>query len=247
MIDVIVTYIPKQYSGEKISIYKDPFSRIIARVESTDYAYLIPCDVYWVEESWHRISLSYNFNGNVKFIKMFIDGQANNTIYQYDKTEFPEAFDSAKIISSINFTLKEQMSQIIIGNNSDLSLSAAGLIDNLRISRQARSYPRDSSGTEYDLNYSSNTGLVSPVKSDDLTTYIQDFDFEDIERNIHLASIIDPKYGIFDFEVIIGDDFNRVVGINGGSIEDLIVDLISRIKPAHSNAYVKFIDKKCKE
>jgi len=247
MIDVIVTYIPKQYSGEKISIYKDPFSRIIARVESTDYAYLIPCDVYWVEESWHRISLSYNFNGNVKFIKMFIDGQANNTIYQYDKTEFPEAFDSAKIISSINFTLKEQMSQIIIGNNSDLSLSAAGLIDNLRISRQARSYPRDSSGTEYDLNYSSNTGLVSPVKSDDLTTYIQDFDFEDIERNIHLASIIDPKYGIFDFEVIIGDDFNRVVGINGGSIEDLIVDLISRIKPAHSNAYVKFIEKKCKE
>ena len=101
--------------------------------------------------------------------------------------------------------------------------------------------------TEYDLNYSSNTGLVSPVKSDDLTTYVQDFNFKDIERNIHLASIIDPKYGIFDFEVIIGDDFNRVVGINGGSIEDLIVDLISRIKPAHSNAYVKFIEKKCKE
>ena len=247
MVDVIVTYIPKQYSGEKISIYKDPFSRIIARIESTDYAYIIPSDIYWVEDSWHRISLSYNFKGSFKFMKMFIDGQLVNTIYQYDKTDFPETFDSGKIISTLNFTLNEQLSQIIIGNNSDLSLSATGLIDNLRISRQARSYPKDSSGAEYDLNYSANTGLVSPVKSDDLTTYIQDFDFEDIEREIHLASIIDPKYGIFDFEVIVADDFNRVVGINGGSIEDLMVDLVSRIKPAHSNAYVKFIEKKCKE
>jgi hypothetical protein len=247
MVDVIVTYIPKQYSGEKISIYKDPFSRIIARIESTDYAYIIPSEIYWVEGSWHRISLSYNFKGSTKFMKMFIDGQLVNTIYQYDKTDYPETFDSGKIIGTINFTLGEQLSQIIIGNNSDLSLSATGLIDNLRISRQARSYPRDSSGAEYDLNYSANTDLVSPVKSDDLTTYIQDFDFEDIEREIHLASIIDPKYGIFDFEVIVGDDFNRVVGIDGGSIEDLMVDLISRIKPAHSNAYVKFIEKKCKE
>ena len=247
MVDVVVTYVPKQYSGEKISIYKDSFSRIISRIESTDYAYLVPSEVYWTEESWHRISLSYNFKGDQKYIKMFVDGQLFNTIYQYDKTEYPEVFDSGKIISTINFTLKEQLSQIIIGNNSDLSLSATGLIDNLRISRQARSYPKDSSGTEYDLNYSSNTDVISPVKSDDLTTYIQDFDFEDIERDIHLATVIDPKYGIFDFEVIIGDDFNRVVGVDGGTIEDLIVDLISRIKPAHSNAYVKFIEKKCKE
>ena len=34
---------------------------------------------------------------------------------------------------------------------------------------------------------------------------------------------------------------------SGQTREDLIIDLISRIKPAHSNAYVKFVDKKCKE
>ena len=86
-----------------------------------------------------------------------------------------------------------------------------------------------------------------PVKSDDLTTYIYDFDYESVERAIFLANVIDSKYGIYDFEVIIRDDFNRVVGINNGEIEDLVTDLVSRIKPAHSNSYVKFIDKKCKE
>lgn len=246
-VDVIVSYVPRQYSGEKISIYKDQFSRIISRIESADFSYIIPSEVYWTEESWHRISLSYNFKGDTKFIKMFVDGKLFNTIYQYNKDEYPETFDSTKIIENINFSLNEQLSQIIIGNNSDLSLPATGLIDNFRISRMARNYPKDSSGEEYDLNYSSNTDLVSPVKSDDLTTYIQDFNFEDIDREIHLANIIDPKFGIFDFEVVVGDDFNRVVGVNDGKIEDLIVDLISRIKPAHSNAYVKFIEKKCKE
>ena len=148
---------------------------------------------------------------------------------------------------AIDISLSEQFSQIIIGNSLDRNQSATGSIDNVRISRGARTYSRDSSGEEYDLNYSSNTGLISPVQKDDLTTYINNFDYESMDRDIYLANIIDPKYGIFDFEVIIGDDFDRVVGVNGGEIEDLISDLITRIKPAHSNGYVKFIEKKCKE
>ena len=245
-VDVIVSYIPSQYSGEKISIYKDRFSRIISRIETTDYAYLIKSEVSWVEGTWHRISLAYSLKGK-KFIKMFIDGKKFDTIYQYEKKEYPEVFDDLNVITSINFSLKESLSRIVIGNNSDLSLPATGLIDNFRISREARTYPSDSSGSEYDINYSSNTDVISPVKSDDLTTYIQDFNYEDSDRNIHFANVIDQKYGIFDFEVVIGDDFNKVVGIDGGTIEDLISDLISRIKPAHSNAYIKFVEKKCKE
>lgn len=246
-VDVLVTYVPRQYSGEKISIYKDPYSRIIARIETKDLAYMIPVDVSWVEETWHRVCLSYNFFGPNKFIKFFIDGVLYNTVYSYGKDEYPETFDSSNVIGSINISLVEEMSQIIIGNRLDLKSSATGLIDNIRISRSTRTYPKDSSGVEFDLNYSSNISQISPVKLDDLTTYMEDFNFDDIERTINTATVIDPKYGIFDFEVTIGDDFNRVVGINGGKIEDLIVDLISRIKPAHSNAYVKFVDKKCKE
>jgi len=246
-IDVVITYVPRQYSGEKISIYKDKFSRVISRIETKDASFMIPVDVTWAEETWHRISLAYDFSNQTKFIKMFVDGRVYNTVYQYDKDEYPEVFDSSKIVSSLNISLSEQFSQIIFGNKLDRSLSATGLIDNIRISRAARTFAKDITGEEYDVNYSANTDLISPVQSDDLTTYINNFDYESLDRNIYLANIIDPKYGIFDFEVVIGDDFNRVVGINGGEIEDLITDLISRIKPAHSNGYVKFIDKKCKE
>lgn len=246
-VDVIITYVPRQYSGEKISIYKDNFSRLICKFETKDYSYLIPVDILWSEETWHRISLSYNLSSSAKFIKFFVDGKINTTIYQYEKDINPDSFDSTKIISPNIINLSEQFSQIVIGNNTDRNLSATGLIDNLRISRDIREYSKDITGEEYDLNYSSNIDLILPVKSDDLTTYIHDFDYESIERNIFLANVIDSKYGIYDFEVIIGDDFNRVVGINNGEIEDLIIDLVSRIKPAHSNSYVKFIDKKCKE
>ena len=246
-VDILITYVPRQYSGEKISIYKDKFSRIISRVETKDASFMIPAEVLWQEESWHRISLSYNFIGSNKFIKMFVDGQPYNTVYQYEKDEYPELFNSLNIVETLDISLSEQFSQIVIGNSLDRSTSATGLIDNIRISREARAYPADVIGDEYDLNYSSNTGLISPVQKDDITTYINNFDYEDLGRNIYLANIIDPKYGIFDFEVLIGDDFNRVVGINGGEVEDLILDLVARIKPAHSNGYVKFIDKKCKE
>ncbi len=246
-IDIVVSYVPKQYSGEKVKIYKDAYSRIIARVESKDYAYLIPVEIAWVEETWHRISLSYNFKDNSKFIKFFVDGVLYDSIYLYDKDDSPIVFDSANIVNKINFTLSEQMSQIVIGNNFDLSSSATGLIDNIRISRTQRLYSKDSDGIEVDINYSANTAFVSPVKKDDLTTYIQDFDFESTDRNISLATVVDPKYGIFDFEVIVSDDFNKVVGIGNGEVEDMLVDLVERIKPAHSNSYVKFIEKKCKE
>ena len=245
--DIIISYVPRQYSGEKIVIYKDELSRLVSRIETSDSAYIIQTDVLWQEETWHRICLSYNFKGNNKFIKMFIDGVLYDSIYLYDKEEYPITFNSSNIVNRISSVLSEQFSQITIGNNFDLNSSATGLIDNLRISRISRTYTKDSSGVEIDINYSTNTELISPVVADDLTNYMQDFNFEDITRTIHTASIVDPKYGIFDFEVIIGDDFNRVVGINNGQVEDMVVDLISRIKPAHSNSYVKFIEKKCKE
>jgi hypothetical protein len=246
-VDVIVTYVPRQFAGEKISIYKDQFSRLIARIESKDFAHLIPVDVSWAEETWHRVSLSYNFTASSKFIKFFVDGTLYDVIYAYGKDVYPTVFDSAKIIDKVTFSLVEQLSQIIIGNNYEFKSSATGLIDNLRLSREARTYSVDASGTEIDTNYSSNTDQISPVGNDDLTTYLQNFDYEDIEREVHTATIIDPVRGVFDFDVKILDDFDRVIGINNGAIEDLVVDLISRLKPAHSNANVRFIEKKCKE
>ena len=246
-VDVIVTYVPRQFAGEKISIYKDQFSRLIARIESKDFAHLIPVDISWAEETWHRISLSYNFVGTSKFIKFFVDGIVFDTIYAYGKDVYPTVFDSAKIIDKVTFSLVEQLSQVIIGNNYEFRSPATGLIDNFRLSREARTYSIDAAGVEIDINYSANTDQISPVGTDDLTTYLQNFDYDDIEREVHTATIIDPVRGVFDFDVKILDDFDRVIGINNGAIEDLVVDLISRLKPAHSNANVRFIEKKCKE
>ena len=38
---------------------------------------------------------------------------------------------------------------------------------------------------------------------------------------------------------------DKVIGINDGEIEDLITELVNRLKPAHSNALVKFTKSKC--
>ena len=48
-----------------------------------------------------------------------------------------------------------------------------------------------------------------------------------------------PLYGcgIFDFDIEVYDNFNK---INNEEVEDLIVDLVDRLKPAHSNALVVF-------
>lgn len=245
-VDVIITYVPRHYSGEKISIYKDKFSRIVARIESKDFAHLIPVDISWAEETWHRLSLSYDFVSS-KFIKFFVDGTSYTTLYAYKKDVYPDVFSSSNIINKIMFTLTEQMSQMIIGNDYEFHSSATGLIDNFRISRLARSYPTDSAGLEIDTNYSSNISQIAPVGDDDLTTYLQDFSYEASDRDVYTATVIDPSRGVFDFDVNITDDFGRIIGINSGAVEDLVVDLISRLKPAHSNANIKFVEKKCKE
>ena len=117
-------------------------------------------------------------------------------------------------------------------------------MDNLRFSREARDYPRDSSGNIIDPNYSSNTNTVKPVIEDDLTTLILDFGY-DIYKTDNFATVIDPKLGIFNFDIEVIDDLDRVVSVNDGEIEDLIVLLVNKLKPAHCNALVKFPNKQC--
>ena len=74
--------------------------------------------------------------------------------------------------------------------------------------------------------------------------FIMDFNYESA-LNDTFATVIDPKNGIFNFDIDVIDNFNKVIGVNDGEIEDVIVELVNRLKPAHSNALVKFIDKHC--
>ncbi len=125
------------------------------------------------------------------------------------------------------------------GNNS-----ARARMDNVRFSRIARDMPRDSSGFMSDPNYSSNINTVLPVKEDEASTFLVDFGGSN-EKADNFATVIDPKYGIFYFTVEVVYEFNNVIGINDVEIEDLIVKLVNKLKPAHSNALVKFTNKHC--
>jgi hypothetical protein len=86
-----------------------------------------------------------------------------------------------------------------------------------------------------DPNYSSNILSINPVQSDDLTTLMLDFD-DDLSNGNNIATIYDPKNGIFDFDVNIFDAFDRINLMNSEYVEDLLVELINRIKPAHTNS-----------
>lgn len=247
--DVVVTYVPKEFSGQRISILKDRFSRIIFRIINGNDEYFAIKAIDWDAGEWHRICCSYAANTKSDFMRMIVDGIGEENIYfrnsginQSDDYDI----DSSTLISKLKLKLDDQFSQVTIGNDLFDDYSAKSRIDNFRISKQARSVVRDSSGTIIDPAYSSNISTIFPVKNDDLTTAIFDFDLAS-EQIDSFATIIDDVNGIFSFDIDIYDVFNKVAGIGDGSLEDLLVELINRIKPAHSNAVIKFDERYCKE
>ena len=78
-----------------------------------------------------------------------------------------------------------------------------------------------------------------PVIEDTFTTELLDFDHL-VEKIEFLASVINQERGIFTFKVEVVDSFNKVIGDD--QLEQLLVDLINTLKPAHSVAIVNFVD-----
>ena len=114
-------------------------------------------------------------------------------------------------------------------------------MDNIRFSREARRFKTDSLGIAFDNDYSGNLDSAMPVIKDDLTTILINFNKE-IKKDINLASITDAKNGIFEFDLNIIDSFGK---IQSEEVEDLIIELAKRLKPAHSNCLVTFAGNKC--
>jgi hypothetical protein len=94
-------------------------------------------------------------------------------------------------------------------------------------------------GQEFDLSYSENLSESIPLLEDDNTLLIINFDKElkEVER---FATIINTEFGIFNFDILCDDSFDKVIGVSNYEVEELIERLINLIKPAHSNALVKF-------
>jgi hypothetical protein len=117
-------------------------------------------------------------------------------------------------------------------------------MDNIRFSRIIRGVIKDVTGQSIDIDYSENINTISPVTKDDATTLLIDFD-ADLERVDKFATVVDDVNGIYNFDILVHDEFDKVIGVNNGEVEDLIVDLVNRLKPAHTNALVKFQKNKC--
>ena len=91
-----------------------------------------------------------------------------------------------------------------------------------------------------DLDYSANIQTNLPAIVDDITTLL--INFGESSDNVKYATLIDPKSGIFNFDIDIIDSFGK---ISEDDVEDLIINLVNVLKPSHTNALVRFPRKSC--
>ena len=211
-------YIPKSSSGDYIQIKKDKNSNIVYSIKTNNNEKVIKSKIRWKEDSWNKINVSYNkFDKSLYFL---VNGINVSTDTNYN----------------INF--KDILNKIYIGgnyNNSSLSR-----ISNFVISRKISNIIRNSNGDVIDLNFNSQIFLNIPLIKNDFTTFIINFN-DNLDINQNTATIFDPKYGVYNFDIKVDDSFKNL----NYEMENLLVDLINTLKPAHTNAVVKVNRDRC--
>ena len=251
-IDVIVTYIPLSASGDRFSIFKDTYGQIVFAITAGGIDNVVSVDVDWKKNSWHRIKCVYRTGTAYDSMRIFVDGVEGGFIKYGTGILYGEGYVYGQYIQqdgqyrNAEFTipLSDEFKLIALGSDIFGDHNVRARMDNIRFSRIIRDVVRDFQGLAVDLNYSANLNTISPVIEDDVTTLLIDFD-EDGEKIDKFITIVDPESGIYNFDIEVIDDFDRVIGINNGEIEDLITSLVNRLKPAHTNALVKFTKNRC--
>lgn len=249
-VDVVVSYVPIESNGNRISIYKDSESNLVFSIKSDKKTNIIKSNILWEKNSWHRVCCTYRANSSDDMMRMFIDGKesgailyGDNDIVFGDGSVFGQRRGDKTSANTIPYkiNISDEFRSIVIGSDNIGMQPAMARMDNIRFSRESRRFKPDVLGTFFDGDYSSNLNAAMPVISDDLTTKLINFDKE-IKKDINLASVTDAKNGIFEFDINIIDSFGK---IQSEEVEDLIIELAERLKPAHSNCLVKFEDNKC--
>jgi hypothetical protein len=246
-VDVIISYIPVDSSGERVSIYKNKKSQIVFSIESDGKTNSVAKDIDWSRNTWHRIACTYKANSSSDYMKMFVDG-VDATGAKYGESGllygsgmiYGQEPGKEEVLSRIKVSLKDDFRAIALGADIFGDYSALSRMDNIRFSRIARAMPQDPSGKYIDNYYSSNIDTVLPVLKDEATTLLVGFEEEGGEDSY--AMVVDPASGIFNFDIEVLDYFSK---INDDMIEDLIVQLVNRLKPAHTNAVVVFPRESC--
>jgi hypothetical protein len=252
--DLVITYVPIDSNGDRFSIFKNEYNQMVFAITGNGVDNVVSIDIDWKANTWHRVLCSYrtNSDNNTDTMNIFGDGiqggiirYGTGIIYGtgFIYGQFEQAEGQARN-QDFSIDLSDDFRLIAIGSDIFGDNVSRSRLDNVRFSRIIRNAIRDTNGNFVDLNYSDNTNTIFPVIEDDATTLLLNFD-EDGEKIDKFATIIDPERGIFEFDIEVVDDFDKVINVNDGQIEDLIVDLVNKLKPAHANALVKFTKNKC--
>jgi hypothetical protein len=250
-IDIMVTYIPLGSDGDRFSVFKNEYNQIVFAITADGIDNIVTVDIDWKKNTWHRVMCNYKTGTGTDSMRIFADGQEGGFIQYGAGIIYGTGYVYGQYIQGdsnrskdFDIPLGDEFELIALGSDIFGDKNARSRMDNIRFSRITRNIVVDASGSSVDLNYSENLNTVAPVVEDDATTLMVNFDAI-IEKIDKFATVIDPKGGIYNFDIEVIDNFDKVIGINDGEIEDLIVELVDRLKPAHTNALVKFTKSRC--
>lgn len=264
-INTTITYTPITVQGDRFRVFKNETGALVFLITASDIDYQISTPIFWKKNSWHRIVIGWNLNNtnNQDTMYLMVDGAEAGTIrygtgFLYgsgtkygQKTIWGSATvgttAARNILADIN--LLDTFNYIYVGSDFANKNTALAKFDNMRFSNEPRSViylgattPDTIVGAgpgrliKQDLLYTSNINTANPVISDALTGLLLDFNTtaEEIE---YIAQIRDAATGIFDFSVEVIDTFELA---NTTLIQQLITNLINRLKPSHTRASVSF-------
>lgn len=253
----IITYVPLNNQGDRFSIYKDESNCINLLVTASGKDFQIRTPIYWKKNTWHRVFAGWDLNNtdNNDRLVLIVDGTEGGVIRYGTGLKYgdgslygmPTVWGSANAGTTIarnllsNIDLIDNFNIINIGSDFSDSYPAMAKFDNLRISSELRqiTYVGGEGNGKLigkDTLYTSNLSTALPVISDSLTRLLLDFDSEN-ELIEYFSAVWDSKNGIFDFYVDVFDSFRL---INTDVRKNLLVNLIKKLKPAHTISHVNF-------
>jgi len=236
--------------GDRVSIYRDPSGFINFFMKAKGVEHQISVHVDWDRHTWHRVMVMWETNSidNQDRLRLFVDGNERGTIRYGTGLIYGTGvvYGQAEVRSGINrflvdnIDLTDTFSKIVVGTDVFTLNSARARMDNLRFSEVQRLQAiKVTTNDTIDINYNANLDLAAPVVEDLDTTKLLNFD-QTIEAVEFLATVINTERGIFRFEVEVIDSFDKVIG--NTVLENLLIDLINTIKPAHTESVIRFVE-----
>lgn len=254
IVNVEVTYIPKGFNGDRISIYKDEDGFLIFSIRGGSSTNRINTDqilensiktpIVWSRNTWHKVRAVYKNNTTNPEMRMFVDGYeygykeqklidkktnliVRSTIRAVDHTGVPP-YDIAKL------AFRDTLNSIIIGADYNKANRGYCFMNNFKIDNIA--IPKyDPYGEALDSSYSPVAAI--PLYENAYTTYLLNSN-NNIEKIEDFAILRNASTGGFDFTLDVIDSFDFVS--SSDRVRTTLEKLVKLLKPANVKAYIKY-------